>query len=269
MLLSISYAVSGLSLLLFAMWNLTKSLDREVVRRLGLGFQKVTKSAWRSVLSGILTTLIVQASSVTIISTMGFVGRGLISLDKAILVVLGAGIGSSLKGWYASGFVLSLGPVLLLIGVFALLLSRNSRQKRIFEVVVALGMTFLGLELIARGLAPMAQTHFVQQFLDISLEDGFFSVFKMVLVGFFFSVLLQSSSSVLILVIGFSAQGLISVPAAMGILLGANLGTTTTPLLASLGQKSADARRLAYAYCLMKLGSTALVLIYFRTHSSF
>lgn len=243
MLVQISYAIAGLALLLFAMRQLIKSLNREVVRYVGSG---------NAILSGLAATLVVQASSVTIVSTMGFLSRGLITLERSILIVLGAAVGSSLKGLYVFQVSFIAGPILLLVGVLG-------HRRHLFEVLISIGMIFLGFQLIETGLVPIAQIDFIQ-----GLFEG--SIFKTVLFGFFLASVLQSSSAVLLLVISFASQGLVLIPAAMGVLLGANLGTTITPLIMSFGQESVEARKLAYGYFLMKLSAISLVLIYFRTH---
>ena len=268
MLIHISYVASGLALLLFAMRHLTESLDREIVRYLGSGLQRMTRSSFSALLAGVAATLVVQASSVTIITTMGFLSRGLLTLDRSILIMLGAALGSALKGWYTSQIALIVGPLLLLIGAFGLVTVKDLRRRRLFEVVVSVGITFLGLQLIETGLAPIAQSKFARHLLEIKVDDGAISILKTVVVGFFLSFILQSGSSVFLLVIHFSTQGLISLPAALGLLLGANLGTTTTPLLAGMSQENADAKKLALSYCIIKLSAVALVLTYFRTHTA-
>lgn len=265
-LLSISYAVSGFGLLLFALRFLTDSLDREISRYLGGMLQRVSKNPWSALLSGVLTTLVVQASSVTVITTMGFLSRGLLTLDRSILIVLGAAIGSTLKGWYGTQLPLLLGPALVFVGAVGLVTRTNQRRGRLWAVVTAVGVTFLGLQLIETGLAPIAQTDFAKKLLVISVDDGMISVLKTVGFGFLVTVVLQSSSSVLLLVLGLSSQNLISVPSAIGLILGANVGTTSTSLLASLGHENTDVRRLGYGYFLVKAFAVAFVLTYFRTH---
>lgn len=262
----ISLTLAGLGLLLFAMRHLTESLDREIVRYLGNRLQKITENSVSALFVGTLGTLLVQASSVTIIITMGFLSRGLLPLDRSILIMLGAALGSTLKGWYSSQFSLIFGPAFLLTGAIGLVTTKNQRRRRLFEVIASVGMTFLGLHLVETGLAPMAQTKEVGQLLTVSINHGPFSIFRTVLFGFLLSFILQSSSSVLLLVINFSTKGLISVPAALGLLLGANLGTTSTPLLASISQDHVDAKKLALSYLIIKLSAVTLVLTYFRTH---
>jgi Na/Pi-cotransporter len=264
---NLSSVVSGLALLLFALRFLTDSLDREIGRKFSSGFHRISKSSGASLFSGLIATVFVQASSVTVITAMGFLGRGLISLESALLMSAGAAVGSSIKVWYGSHFGLAIGPLLLLLGALGILTQKDQRRRRISGIFAAIGITFLGLRLIEIGLEPLARLPAIQSTLQVSLTDGMFSILKPVLFGTLLTVLLQSSSSVLILITHFVTQGWISIPAAFGLILGANIGTTSTPLIAGFADGQAEAKRLSIGYFIMKTVGVFLVLYFFRTHA--
>jgi Na/Pi-cotransporter len=257
-------ALAGFGLLLFALRQLTSALDATVSRKLRPWLARVSARRWSAATLGFLTTVFVQASSVTVIGAMGLLNRNLIPLESGILIMLGAALGSTMKAWFFTSYGAALGPVFIGVGSLAFFFVRTHWRRKLLESMIAIGLTFLGLSLLDQGLAPLANAQSVQPFF-VSLNAETISAELLgMLIGFVLTVAVQSSSTVLIIIIALVSQGHLSLPAGAAMVLGANIGTTSTAILMSYEQ-SDDARRLAFGHFIVKLAGSAFALLFFRS----
>jgi Na/Pi-cotransporter len=261
-------ALTGFGLLLSALRMLTGALDASVVRRLEPVLARLTRRSAGAIGLGVGATLLVQASSVTIITAMGLLSRGALTFERALLIMLGATLGSALKGWFIASIGTLVGPALIAISSLGTLIARTHWRKRLCEAGFAIGLTFLGLELIEKGLFPISEFPAFKQLLASVGDLGIRSTLLGAGCGLLLTVLVQSSSSVLYLTLGLVTQGTLPFPVAASILIGANVGTTSTALIASIGQKDA-ARRLAVAHFLVKALGAGFVILFFNTQIQF
>lgn len=256
--------IGGVGLLLVGLRSLIIALDEAVSSRLSPWLQRATRTGWGAVLSGLLGSLVLQASSIVVIATMGLVQAGLVSLERALLVMLGAGVGSAVKSWL---FVLPydvLGPVLLGAGSLGLVTTRGFVRRRGLEVAVALGAIFFGWATARAGLEPWVGHPTIHAWLR-GLEAGSpAGVFLSVGVGTALSAALQSSSTVVFLAIGLAADGVVPTLVGAALVLGANLGTTITPLYVSLEYRR-DARRLAVAQVVVRVVAVGVASMFFAS----
>ncbi len=257
--------LTGFGLLLFALRYLTSSLDTHLSRKLRPLLTYLTSSHLKSFLFGCFSTSMVQASSITIIASMSLLNKNLFSLDRAIMIMLGSGLGSAFKTLFISKIGSYLSAFLIFGSATSYLALHSFWKKKLSEATLAIGISFLGLTLIETGLAPLAQTPFIKPLLTSLSVNGFTGALWGWMIGIVLAFSLQSSSSVLLLILGLASSNSIPFPSGASIILGANLGTTCTALIASIGQ-SAASKKLAFAHFTTKLLSSLWVLLFFRTH---
>ncbi|MFN2352309.1 MAG: Na/Pi cotransporter family protein [Kiritimatiellia bacterium] len=204
----------------------------------------VTNHRLTACVVGTVVTCMVQSSSVTTVLVVGLVNSGFMTLVQAGGVIMGANVGTTITGWI---LVLKIGKYgLPLLGLAALfhLFSRNERVRYTAMTIMGIGMVFFGLELMSTAFRHVRE---VPEFLDwfsMFRADSYFGMMKCVLVGCLLTAIVQSSSATLGITIGLAEAGIIPYPTAVALVLGENIGTTITALLASLGAVT-NARRAA------------------------
>lgn len=253
----------GLGLFLFALRFLTSILDRSIANRFRPLLSRLLATPWRCGLAGFVLTLLVQASSITIITAMGLVNSSLIALEQAVFVMLGATVGTTVKAWVFAQAA-HLGPALVAVASLGYLLVRRPVAREALEVLLAIGLAFLGLDMVALGLAPLAENPAVMQWFHAYDGTGLDSQALGVLIGAVATVAVQSSSAIVFVVLDLASQGLISFPGGAALILGANLGTTITAVIAG-AEMDWEGRRLALAHIIAKAAGVLLALLLFPT----
>jgi phosphate:Na+ symporter len=237
----------GLALFLYGMDRLTESLRIIVGDRARRILAKLTSNRIMGLLTGAGVTAVVQSSSVTTVLLVGFVSASLMTFTQTLPVIFGSNIGTTITAQiiafnvtaWALGFV----AIGFLIGALAKTQSRRAQGM----AVVGLGLIFLGMAVMGEAMEPL-RTY--QPFIDAM--ETLDNVFVAIVVGALFTALVQSSSATTAVVIVLAGQGLISLEAGVALVLGANIGTTVTALLAAIG-KPRDAQRVAVAHVLFNV----------------
>jgi phosphate:Na+ symporter len=242
----------GLGLFLYGMKLMSEGLQKAAGERLRAVFNALTTNRIAGVVTGITVTATIQSSSATTVMLVGFVNAGLMSLQQAINVVLGANIGTTITGWLVAFKVVKYGLLLVGSGVGLIMFSKSDRNKYIGEIVLGLGMLFFGLTLMQEGLAPLRDVPKFKEIFTIFAGENTFQVMMGALMGCMLTAVVQSSSATVGITMGLASQGLISFPAAVALILGENIGTTITALLASIGT-SVNARRTALAHSMFNI----------------
>jgi phosphate:Na+ symporter len=254
--------IAGLGLLLVGLRSLIVALDEAVSSRLSPVLQRATATSLGAIGVGLLGSLFLQASSLVVIATMGLVQAGMVTLERALLVMLGAGLGSAAKAWF---FMLPydvLGPVLLGFGSLGLVTTRGFVRRRGLEVAVALGAIFFGWATARHGLEPWIAHPSIHAWLGGLRAESAEGVFLSVGVGAALASALQSSSTVVFVAISLADRGIIPPLAGAAMVLGANVGTTVTTVYVSLEYRR-DARRLAVAQVIVRGISVTLAALFF------
>jgi len=188
-----------------------------------------------AVMVGTLVTMIVQSSSVTTVMVVGFVNAGLMSLVQAIGVIFGANIGTTITGWIISIKVGKYGLLLIGMGIFPALFAKTNKWRQLGRIFFSVGMIFFGLQIMSGAFKPLRS---MPEFLDsISYFSGqhYGAYIACVIVGCFLTMIIQSSSAMLGITIAMATSGVITYHTAAALVLGENIGTTVTALLASIG----------------------------------
>ncbi len=199
----------------------------------------LTKTRWRGVLLGALATVIVQSSSAVTSLAVALVDAGTISFKSSLGILLGANIGTTSTAWLVSLKLESIGPVFIVFGTLLSILPTGWRF--LGKTVFYFGFMFFSLDLVSGALKPMQDVPTVREILARSR-----SPLMGVLVGILMTALVQSSSITTGLAILLVQQGMMAATAAIPIVIGANIGTTSTGLIASLRMRP-TARRTAVA----------------------
>jgi phosphate:Na+ symporter len=256
-------ALCGLALFIFALRFLSQALDQSVAFRLAPAIKKVGKRPMLSLGVGALSTSIFQASSITIVTSMGLLSKRIINLETGIYLILGAAIGTTLKAWFFALELSLLGPLLVITSSFSLIFVRDHYYKKVLEIFFAVGIMFLAWNLIGNELRSWTDTLLVDEARNF-FENNFLSLSLFAVIGLFLAMLFQSSSIVVYLSLGLASKGLMPLLMGTAIILGANIGTTATGLLASL-QYQREVKRLALAHLVVKFFGSLMALLFLQS----
>ena len=241
--------LGGLGLFMLGMALMTDGLKLAAGDALRSILGAWTRTRARGLVAGAFITAAVQSSSAVTVATIGFVNAGLLTLAQAIWVVFGSAIGTTMTGWLVSQVGLkidwtALALPLIGIGTLAgLLLKGRARAAGAVQAVAGFGLFFLGIGLLQEAFSGLAP-----QVAAFELGDaGPLAILAFVLIGIVLTTLTQSSSAAIAIVLTASAGGALPLHLAAGAVIGANIGTTSTALLATIGATPA-ARRVAMAH---------------------
>lgn len=252
----------GLGLFLMGMKIMSEGMQKAAGERLRQILRILTSNRFIGVLVGFVITAIIQSSSATSVMVVGFVNATLMTVQQAIVVELGAAVGTTVTGWIISLNVSAYAMPMIGLGVFIRFFSKDRTKQYVGEVIFGFGILFLGMSAMKNGFAPLRQSdEFINLFKSIDGET-FVSVLLGVLVGTVTTAIVQSSSAVVGITIALASQGLINFDGALAIVMGSNIGTTITGILASIGG-STNAKRAALAQTLFKFVGVILILIVF------
>ncbi|ANQ86465.1 hypothetical protein dqs_3444 [Azoarcus olearius] len=242
---------------------LTDGLKLAAGRALEDLLERSTSTPARGLAAGVLITSLVQSSTAVTVASIGFVNTGLLSLRNALWVIFGSNVGSTMNVWLvaALGFGFKIDAFALpIVGVGAALLlaGRALRLRALGQALAGFGVLFLGIDVLKESFSG------VGAHLDLAtfIAPGWGGYLMLVAVGTVLTVLMQASSAVIALVITAAQSGLMSIEAACAMVIGTNIGTTFTAIVAAIGA-TANARRLAASHVFFNLvtGAVALILL--------
>jgi phosphate:Na+ symporter len=257
----ISVTLGGIGIFLLGMILMTDGLKAAAGDALRSLLQRFTGGPVRALASGALVTALVQSSSATTLTTIGFVSAGLIGFREAVAVIFGANLGTTSTGWIVSslGLKLSISAVALpLVGAGALLfLLARGRLRHVGSAIAGFGLIFVGIDFLQEGMAGFAEKVDPAAFGGDSIAGRA----VLVVVGMIMTVLMQSSSAALTTTLAALDAQAITLEQGAALVIGQNLGTTVTALFATIGATCA-ARRTAAAHIIFNVvaGVVAFVL---------
>ena len=240
-------AISAIVLFLYGLEAFSREVQSLGGGRLRKWLGYLTERRWRGLLLGIVATAIIQSSSATTSLTVALVDAGVITLSSSWGILLGANIGTTSTAWLVSLKLTGIGPFFIVLG--ALLSAIPTRFKMMGKAVFYFGFIFFSLNLVSFTLKPLAQSSVFMELLSRSSTP-----FAGVLAGLVVTAIIQSSSITTGLCILLVQQSILPPTAAIPIVIGANIGTTATAIVASLKMKN-TARKVAFAnLCFNTLG---------------
>lgn len=251
--------LGGIGLFLLGMWLLTEGLRLAAGASLRGLLARATRTRGRALLGGIALTAVLQSSSAVTVAAIGFVNAGLLSLRQVLWVLFGSNVGTTLTGWLVALVGLQLKVELIALPLIGLgmalrLVGGAARAGPLGLAMAGFGVMFLGIATLRDGFGGLAQG------LQFVPAEGAWGVAFNVLVGALLTLLVQSSSAATALVLTAVAGGMLGLAPAAAVIIGANIGTTGTAVLAAIGA-TAHARRAAAAHVLFNLLGAAVALL--------
>ena len=247
--------LGGLGLFIYGIYLLSDSLQKLSLGLLKNLIDKITTNRVMSMLVGAGFTSIVQSSSATSVLLIGFINAGLITLAAALPVVFGANIGTTITAQLIAFKLTKSALFFVFVGSFVFFFARKSKHQNKGRALLGFGMLFLGLNIMTAAVKPLAGN---EELLNLFLRFGTYPILGIV-TGILVTVLLQSSSTTIGMVIALASAGLLDLKASMFLVLGDNIGTCITALIASTGGKLAS-RRLAFGHAMFNVLGTAVAL---------
>jgi phosphate:Na+ symporter len=254
----------GLGIFLLGMKHLSEGLQAVSGSGLRRFMSLATTHRLAGVGTGVITTVIVQSSSIITVMVVGFVSSGLMNLSQAINVIIGSNIGTTATAWLIAFApdVKMLGLCVVLVGAAFYFFQRNERLHNLGLAFMGLGCIFMGLYWMKEGMEPVRSMPVVVdafRSLDATTAWG---LAKCVLVSLAFTAVVQSSAATTAIAMTLAQQGLLSFEAAAATVFGMNIGTTMTAWLAAFNG-SAEARQTALAHTLFNVAGTILLIPFF------
>ncbi len=241
--------VGGLAMFLFGMNSMSDALQKAAGEKMKKVLSFLTKNPLMGALAGALVTAVLQSSSATTVMVIGFVSAGLMSLPQAVSVIFGANIGTTMTAQLMAFKISNYIYPIIFIGFMLQFLGKKEKIKNIGMVILSFGLLFEGIEIMGSVMKPLANSPI---FVDMMVQVKHIPVLGVIL-GAVMTLVVQSSSATIAVLQNFASQpmpdgvtSVIGLTGAIPILLGDNIGTTITALLASIGQ-SKNAKRTAVA----------------------
>ena len=255
---------AGVALLLFGMRFMRDGLENAARKRMRQTLKTLTRNPFTGFLTGTVITALVQSSTAVMVLTIGFVNAGVISFYQAVGIILGTNVGTCITAQIIS-FKLE-DAALPAIGLGALLMVIPAQRglRYIGQSVVGFGIIFLGIGVISDALEPLKHSQAFASFLGRISSNACLGV----LAGTFFTALIHSSSTTTGVVITLSRRGLIDLPTAVAIILGSNIGTCITGVMAAIGTP-AGAKQVAAAHVLLNLIGVMLIMPFIHPFAGF
>ena len=182
--------LGGLALFLFGMQMMSTGLEAAAGNKMKVILEKLTANRCVGVLVGALTTAIIQSSSATTVMVVGFVNSGMMTLNQAIWIIMGANIGTTITGQLIALNVGEIAPIVAFLGVAAIVFLKNDKAKKVGEIMAGLGILFIGMDMMGTALKPLENS---ERF--VSILTKFENPALGIVAGAVFTALIQSSSA--------------------------------------------------------------------------
>lgn len=261
--------IGGLAVFLFGMNMMSDSLQKAAGERMKKVLGAMTKNPILGVISGALVTAVLQSSSATTVMAIGFVSAGLMTLPQAISIIFGANIGTTMTAQLIAFKISDYIYPIIFIGFIIGFVAKKEKTKYIGDTIFSFGLLFLGIETMGTTMKPLASSPIFVNMISKVAEVPILGL----LVGLMMTLVVQSSSATIAVLQNFATQAvpgttqsILGLAGAIPVLLGDNIGTTITAILASLGQ-SRNAKRTAAAHCLFNVSGSLLFIGFVKPYA--
>lgn len=251
--------LGGLSLFLYGILQMSSGLEKAVGSKLRSIFERLNSSPFRGLVIGALVTAIVQSSSAVTVLTVAFVNAGLLSLEGALGIIFGANIGTTITAQLVAFKLTDVAPYFLFLGFILLFAGKRKYIKSVGEAIIGFGMIFMGISLMDSSLHALRSW---EPFHNAIISMGKYPILG-ILTGAGITAIIQSSSVTTSIVVALASKGAIDLASAVPVILGANIGTCVTALLASIGT-SLSAKRAALAHLFFNVIGVILIFPFLR-----
>ena len=258
--------LGAVGLFLYGMKVMSEGLQKAAGDSLRSILSAMTRNRWMGLLTGMLITALIQSSSASTVMVVSFVNAGLMSLEQSMAVILGANMGSTFTTWIVSFFGFKVDMTLICYPILAfavpMLFFKSSKTKSMGEFLIGFVFLFLGLAAISHYVPDLSKSPEIFESLKQYTSMGYASLMLFFFVGLVVTMIVQSSAATFAIVLIMGTKGWIPFDMSCAIVLGGNVGTTITPLLASLGGNAA-AKKAAMGHLVYNLISAAWMLVIF------
>ena len=245
----------GLALFLYGMHMMSEGLEEAAGDKMKQILEKLTSNRFLGILVGALITAVIQSSSATTVMVVGFVNSGLMTLQQAVWIIMGANIGTTITGQLVALSVSDIAPILAILGVIMVTFISNKKANSIGEILAGLGVLFIGMNMMSSAMSPLRTEPLFIDFMT-TISNPFIAV----VFGAAFTALIQSSSASVGILQTIAMGGLIPLSSSIYIIFGQNIGTCITAVLASLSAKRA-AKRTTIIHLSFNLIGTLVFMI--------
>lgn len=247
--------LGGLGLFLYGMQMMSGGLEAAAGNKMKKILEKLTSNRFLGVLVGAVITAVIQSSSATTVMVVGFVNSGMMTLRQAVWIIMGANIGTTITGQLIALDVGAIAPLFAFAGVAMVVFVKNQRVHHIGTIIAGLGILFIGMDMMSSAMMPLRESEAF-----VSLMTKFSNPLLGILAGAVFTAIIQSSSASVGILQALATSGLITLPSAVFVLFGQNIGTCITAVLASIGTNR-NAKRTTVIHLMFNLIGTALFTV--------
>ena len=247
--------IGGLAMFLYGMSVMGGGLEKMSGGKLERILESLTSNPFKAVLLGAGVTAVIQSSSATTVMVVGFVNSGMMTLNQAVWIIMGANIGTTITGQLIALDVGALAPLIAFIGVAIVVFSKNEKVQFVGEIIAGLGILFVGMNMMGDSMIPLRE---YPPF--INLMTRFSNPLIGIIAGMIFTAVIQSSSASVGILQALALSGVISFHDAAFVLFGQNIGTCITAILASIGTER-SAKRATIIHLSFNIIGTAIFTI--------
>lgn len=244
--------LGGLALFLYGMQMMSTNLEAAAGNRMKDILEKLTANRFLGVLAGAVITAVIQSSSATTVMVVGFVNSGLMSLNQAVWIIMGANIGTTITGQLIALDMGVIAPLIAFAGVVLITFVKNQKTKYIGGIIAGLGILFIGMGMMSDSMMPLRDSE-----VFINFMTNFSNPLLGILAGAVFTAIIQSSSASVGILQALMMSGLIGLDGAVYVLFGQNIGTCITAVLASIGTNR-NAKRTTLIHLLFNIIGTCI-----------
>lgn len=244
--------LGGLALFLYGMQMMGSGLEAAAGNRMKRILEKLTSNRFLGVAVGAGITAVIQSSSATTVMVVGFVNSGLMTLNQAVWIIMGANIGTTITGQLIALDVGAMAPIFAFAGVAMVLFLKKPKIQYIGQIIAGLGVLFIGMDMMSTAMMPLRDAPAF-----INLMTKFSNPLIGILAGAGFTALIQSSSASVGILQALAASGLIGFNSAVFVLFGQNIGTCITAILAAIGT-GRSAKRTTVIHLLFNIIGTVI-----------
>jgi len=265
-LLEILRLVGSLVLFLFGMRMMSEALQKAAGHGMRNILRKMTKNHFTGIASGFFLTALIQSSSASTVMFVSFVNAGLLSFTESISLIIGANIGTTITSWLVAILGFKFDIVLLCLPLIAIsfpfIFSKKNKWRTWGEVIVGFSLLFLALDFLKAAVPDINNNPHLLEFLSNYQMEGLGSILIFVFAGFILTLIIQSSSATLALIVVMCGEGWIGFELGIAMVIGVNIGTTITANIAAL-IANRDAKKTAIAHSLFNVFGAILAVAFF------
>lgn len=247
--------LGGLGLFLYGMQMMSNGLEAAAGNRMKKILEKLTANRFLGIVVGAVITAVIQSSSATTVMVVGFVNSGMMTLQQAVWIIMGANVGTTITGQLIALDVGAIAPLFAFIGVAFIVFLKNEKLHHYGKIIAGLGILFIGMDMMSAAMVPLRES---ETFVNIITR--FSNPVLGILAGAIFTAIIQSSSASVGILQALASSGVIGLPQAVYVLFGQNIGTCITAVLASIGT-SRVAKRTTIIHLLFNIIGTTLFAI--------